>query len=182
MSTSFRLNEQRRLWIEQIQELTGVSGLSQVIDYSLMALATGLTKQAKAYKLVMFDLDNTLTPYRESSASPFVRELLPGVREKCKELRQQGVTLGLITNQRTQRDDLWDFITWVRDKLQIQCADVGTDENMKPNPYMIRRMVDGLGLYPNECLYVGDELGDELAALRAGVDFMWASEFFRKDE
>ena len=182
MSTSFRLNDQRRKWIEQIQQETGVSSLIGVIDYALFALSIHLTKlPAKGHKLVMFDLDGTLTPWRESSASEFRKEFLPGVREKCKELRQKGVTLGVITNQRNMREDFWEFLTWVRNKLGIQCGEVGIEiEVMKPNPLMLRQMIDGLGLYPRECLYVGDSLNDEAAALRAGVDFEWAGGYFKE--
>jgi HAD superfamily hydrolase (TIGR01662 family) len=180
MSTSFRLNEQRRQWIEQIQQNLGAVGTSGAIDYALMALSSGLTRVEKRYKLVMLDLDNTLTPYRESSASEFKRELLPGVQERCKELRSKGVLLGIITNQRYPRPDLHEFLDWVRDKTGVQCIEVGTMEDMKPNPLMLRRMMDGLGLYPSECLMVGDDLNDEIAALRAGVDFAWAREYMKK--
>ena len=184
MSTSFRLNDQRRKWISHIQQETGVSSLTKVVEYALFALSIHLTSlPAKGHKLVMFDLDGTLTPWRESSKSEFKREFLPGVREKCKELRQKGVVLGVVTNQRTPREDLQEYLQWVREKLHISCIHVGTEiQEMKPNPWMLRKMIDGLGLYPKECLYVGDSLNDESAALRAGCDFEWAGGYFRGDK
>ena len=53
-------------------------------------------------KLYLFDADGTLTPLRGSSVAEFSFELLPGVAEKCADLRK-GNYLAIVSNQSEKR-------------------------------------------------------------------------------
>lgn len=48
----------------------------------------------------------------------------------------------------------------------------------KPNGGMIKQAMEDVGFPPLWVLYVGDRPEDEGAAKAAGVDFMWAKDFF----
>jgi D-glycero-D-manno-heptose 1,7-bisphosphate phosphatase len=52
------------------------------------------------------------------------------------------------------------------------------DDRRKPGPGMLREAMSDFEADPDETLYVGDRPEDEQAAKNAGVDFVWASEFF----
>lgn len=48
----------------------------------------------------------------------------------------------------------------------------------KPHPYLLYKSMKTARAAPSETLYVGDMDSDREAAQRAGVDFLWAWEFF----
>lgn len=50
----------------------------------------------------------------------------------------------------------------------------------KPSPGMLKQALDDVALPPGYALMVGDRDEDRLAARDAGVDFMWAEEFWRE--
>lgn len=54
----------------------------------------------------------------------------------------------------------------------------GSPNYRKPNPGMINYASQDFRMEKSEILMVGDSEDDENAALAAGVDFQWASEFF----
>ena len=143
-----------------------------------------MSTSSKAYKLIIFDLDGTLTPSRESSAAPFERRLLPGVKEKCEELREQGAILAVATNQKQlfNNDKLMrqfaEIRLWLQDELGIFDLDWENGSRMKPHPSMIFNLVSLLGKLLSETLMVGDSTDDQEAAANAGVDFEWAKDFF----
>ncbi len=49
----------------------------------------------------------------------------------------------------------------------------------KPNPGMLQQALRDTGLEPNEALMVGDTEDDRKAAVKAGVPFVWAQQFFQ---
>ncbi|MCD4706237.1 MAG: HAD-IIIA family hydrolase [Candidatus Sabulitectum sp.] len=51
----------------------------------------------------------------------------------------------------------------------------------KPNPEMLIRLMKLYGISPEKVLFVGDRDADRNAALNAGCDFQWVSEFFNRD-
>lgn len=51
----------------------------------------------------------------------------------------------------------------------------------KPEPAMILKLIDKYGVEPDDVLFVGDRDADENAAKNAGVDFIWAWEFFERE-
>jgi D-glycero-D-manno-heptose 1,7-bisphosphate phosphatase len=50
----------------------------------------------------------------------------------------------------------------------------------KPSGAMIREAMVAQGAGPTQTLYIGDRPEDEQAAADAGVDFMWAADFFER--
>lgn len=52
----------------------------------------------------------------------------------------------------------------------------------KPNPGMLMNAISNAKVKPVETLMVGDRPEDKEAARRAGCDFMWAWDFFERDE
>jgi len=56
-----------------------------------------------------------------------------------------------------------------------------TCPNRKPAPGAIQQALDRFQARPEECLFVGDQDSDRLAAKAAGVPFRWAWEFFGWD-
>ena len=51
----------------------------------------------------------------------------------------------------------------------------------KPDPALLNRLMELYGVSPENVLFVGDRDADRNAALNAGCDFQWASEFFDRD-
>lgn len=52
------------------------------------------------------------------------------------------------------------------------------DPRRKPNPGMLLEGMKHVGVEASETLFVGDRDEDEQAAKNAGVDFVWAKDFF----
>lgn len=135
------------------------------------------------YKLIIFDADGTLTPLRGSSTAEFSYTLLPGVKEKCAELRAQDVKLAIASNQSKKRD-----IVQIRKQLLWTAKEIGItngryivwrdDERCKPNPEMLKYLMVARSTSPQDVLFVGDWETDKQAADNANVDFQWAKDFF----
>ena len=136
--------------------------------------------------LIILDLDGTLTPQRPSSTAPFEHRLLPAVREKCAELRGEGHTLAIATNQGGLRKGLepsqvFGTLDWLVGTLGIgtyRVADGRDPERKKPAPGMLMELIEYYNSAPDQTVFVGDAETDRLAAEAAGCGFEWASEFF----
>lgn len=139
-------------------------------------------------KLVIFDLDGTLTPQRSSSVAPFERALLPGVLEKCAELHAGGALLAVASNQGgiakgLHIDEVDEHMSWLKDLLGIhewRCAIV-SGQRKKPGPGMLLELMAHFGAAAEETLFVGDSDADRLAAAAAGVAYADARSFFGSD-
>jgi HAD superfamily hydrolase (TIGR01662 family) len=141
------------------------------------------------YRLVIFDADKTLTPFRDGSCGAFSFTLLPGVKEKCEELRANGVRLGIASNQSADRaeQDIVRQLAWTANEIVAEYGGVVYTQNkatQKPSPVMLLRLMGGsrLDVAPSETLFVGDQETDRQAAEAAGIDFMWAKDFFNFSE
>ncbi|HUV95764.1 MAG TPA: HAD hydrolase-like protein [Anaerolineae bacterium] len=140
--------------------------------------------------LYILDADGTVTPLRGSSTAPFTRELLPGVAEKCARLRAQSHTLALASNQggarpgRPGRRTIGEVLAQLRWTTRaIGAATFRFAINgarYKPSPAMIHEITAALGFEAWHVTYVGDQESDHLAAIKAGVRFIYAQEFFGK--
>jgi HAD superfamily hydrolase (TIGR01662 family) len=135
-------------------------------------------------KLFIFDLDNTLTPHRESSTAAFEEVLLAGVREKCRLLRSAGALLAIASNQGGISRGLSPAaverqLGWVSGELGVAAYRFAWEpERKKPGPAMLRELMAELGALPAETCFVGDAESDRLAAEAAGVSFIYAGDFF----
>lgn len=107
------------------------------------------------YRLVLFDLDNTIAPYERPVPNEIDRELF------CR-LSRLGIDFAFISNNKPCR-------------LKTYCE--GTDwfyisEAGKPSPKGVLECIKHFGKSTGDVLCVGDQLlTDCLAAHRAGVDF-----------
>ncbi len=107
--------------------------------------------------------------------------LIPGVRlfqdttHVLTTLRAQGIKIGLITNA--------DLPMWMRDTelkilgvleyidVRLTASDVG---HLKPHPAPFREALNRLGVTPDEAIFVGDRLQDDVAgAQTAGMRAVW---------
>ena len=137
----------------------------------------------KEYKLYIFDADGTLTPQRDGLCGVFAYELLPGVAEKCTTLYLSGAMLAIASNQSVKRNtsDIWHQMEWTSKQLRIPMRFVFwgvSDEWRKPKPTMLLELIRTANVTPDDVLFVGDQKTDLEAANAAGVDFMWAKDFF----
>lgn len=140
--------------------------------------------------LYVFDVDGTLTPQRPSSKHPFERSLLPRVAERCAELRREGHTLALATNQggaRRGREGRLSYgavhahLRWVAVQIGAVAYRFATKPpRKKPSPAMLNELMGELGFELTETAFIGDALSDRAAAEAAGVAFEWAAPFFER--
>jgi HAD superfamily hydrolase (TIGR01662 family) len=134
-------------------------------------------------KLVIFDLDGTLTPQRPSSSAPFQRMFLEGMADACARLRARGVTLAVATNQGGIRKGLSaqvveEHLAWVCETLQIAGYRYPVEPaRKKPNAAMLHELMAQFGAEPSETCFVGDDDNDRLAAERAGIRFVESGAF-----
>ena len=136
-------------------------------------------------RLVIFDADGTLTPQRPGSIASFSFQLLPGVEQRCADLRRAGVKLAIASNQsrRRQRDFIVQQLRWTQ--LAIGASAIRwstTHRRRKPRPAMLLELMRKFSCTPEETIFVGDQTTDEEAARAAGVRFVWSDQFFGFEE
>ena len=133
------------------------------------------------YKLVIFDADGTLSPQRNGSCGEFGYTLLPNVYEKCAHLRMRGVQLAIASNQsfHRPRHEVVAQMAWLHHQLDTEHEGwTSATQTKKPNSFLLEWAMRVCGVAPEHTLFVGDRETDRQAAEAAGVDFMWAWEFF----
>lgn len=138
-----------------------------------------LVTQALAAVGVVLDdaaLDTRVEHYSAKyRAAPVDRTVwLADAAEALTSLHEQGVTLGICTNKRT--DIAEQVITHLGLREQFG-AIIGSDlaSAAKPNPAHLRETLRALNVDPSECLYVGDTQIDASAAEAAGVRYVHVS-------
>jgi HAD superfamily hydrolase (TIGR01662 family) len=134
------------------------------------------------YNLIILDADGTLNPFREGSTGDCSFTLLPNVRNKLHTLQEQGIQLGICSNQSKSRSlaAIQEQFEWLSKELGIPANRIliARGEHQKPSPVMLLQSMEFAIVSPEETLLVGDAVTDELAAEAAGVAFQWANEFF----
>lgn len=93
--------------------------------------------------------------------------LFPSVAQTLQALKDNGIALALVTNKPSA------FVAPILNALGIHdgfSVIIGGDdvENKKPHPEALLRVMQTLGLQPEELLFVGDSRNDILAAQAAG--------------
>jgi D-glycero-D-manno-heptose 1,7-bisphosphate phosphatase len=156
--------------------------------------------------LYIFDKDNTLVTKRGGGDPPIPNHVdeqvaLPGVVEKCAELRAQGHVLAVASNQ---GGVAWGFLTNEdADALMRHAADLIGAQTWqhcphhpkaksltlgreclcrKPQPGMLLAIMVRLNFDADDTIYIGDMDTDKQAAEAAGVQFVWAKDFFEWKE
>lgn len=136
------------------------------------------------YKLVIFDADGTLTPQRDGSCGPFEQRLLPGVAEKCAELRAGGAVFGIASNQSTRRpaEEVNAQLEWTAEQIGVapEMAWCAMGMCRKPDPGVLLEIMRLANIAPERTLFVGDQDTDRQAAENAGCDFAWSGEYFSR--
>ncbi len=140
--------------------------------------------------LIVLDVDGTLAPDRMDGTDPFKRVFLPGVKQKCKRLVEQGHVLAIATNQggatpgrknRLSVGTVHNHLRWLSSVLGITTYRFAiTSCRRKPNPGMLLELMEALGFDPESTIFVGDSQFDEGAADAAGCRFEWAEVFFNE--
>jgi putative hydrolase of the HAD superfamily len=90
------------------------------------------------------------------------RLLVPraGLLETLAALRERGLRVGLISNCSEEVADAWPDTSFAR--FFDHAVFSATARLAKPDPAIYRLAAGGLGLEPEECLFVGDGANDEL--------------------
>jgi D-glycero-D-manno-heptose 1,7-bisphosphate phosphatase len=158
------------------------------------------------YRLFIFDADETLRR-TTVAGQPCPRQadewlLLPGVRQRLSGVawnHADGPYFGIASNQdqvgyghlsfATARQLLRDLaksaagvhlpdaaLQLCPHRLEVSCG------CRKPEPGMLRAIMDYYQVPPSETVFVGNDEPDREAAARAGTDFLWAADFFGIDE
>lgn len=157
-------------------------------------------------KLYIFDKDGTLVTKKGGGEPPIPNHVdeqvpLPGVVEKCQELRRAGHTLAIASNQ---GGVAFGYLNEIEAGQLMQhamrtigaeswCMCVhhpkGTIEEYatecpyrKPAPGMITLLMQRFNFDAANTIYVGDMESDRQAAEAAGVRFIHADEFFNRKE
>jgi len=139
----------------------------------------------KDYSLIIFDADGTLTPFRDGELGPFSFTLLPGVIEKCRQLEDDGVLMCIASNQSARRPicEIAAQLEWTKAQIGARHYDFQMNPlYQKPNPAMLLGDMDWFSADKKDTLFVGDQPTDQEAAAAAGVDFMWAKDFFGSEQ
>ena len=158
--------------------------------------------------LIIFDLDQTLVRPVPGVKVPNridQQEMIPGVVERCAELRAEGHRLAMASNQGGVALGIADFHETL-DRVEDAAKKIGTggywiaslyhekgtirqphnpDEGYcndpfwrKPMPGMLLHLMLETRTTAPDTLFVGDQESDRQAAINAGVRFEWAKDFF----
>ncbi len=153
-------------------------------------------------KFYIFDLDDTL---RLGVNGKFVRAgkfeyqiPLPGVIEKMGELAKENATIFIATNQgfpsfgKTPELQVWKNIIYFTDNvIGGLVKDIRLDfyhpdgpvnhryvNRRKPKPDLLLELVTDYGLKKEKAVFVGNSSSDKSSAEAAGIEFIWAHDFF----
>jgi 2-phosphoglycolate phosphatase len=92
--------------------------------------------------------------------------LFPGMDELLRAIEARGLRWGIVTNKSTSLTKKVIEALALRPACVV-CGD--TTPHLKPHPASLLHAANELALPPQECLYVGDDLRDILAAHAAGM-------------
>lgn len=156
--------------------------------------------------LIIFDKDSTLVrpvgPAGNQAPNNIADQILyDGVVDVCNKLKGEGHVLAVASNQGgvafglISREDAVAMVKDAADKIGAvlfalcACHPSGSKLGVvrdsfyrKPNPGMILYLIDALGFAPQDTIFVGDLETDRIAAIKAGVQFEWADDFFGRGE
>jgi len=94
--------------------------------------------------------------------------LFPGIEELLEAIEARGMLWGIVTNKSTTLTrQLLMEMRFIDRPGCIVCGD--TTPHLKPNPASLLHAAKVLDLAPRDCIYVGDDLRDMLAAHAASM-------------
>ena len=164
----WRRDETERRVKDSYDELRMMHGKKAVIHNRLVRFQRILEKEGlplHPHALRMYDIYwNTLT----ASSGPF-----PGLGDALAQLRSRGTVLGIGTNmtsvmqfRKLEAYGLLEYFDFI-----VSSEEAGSE---KPDKILFRMCVNKAGCDASECLYVGDNLKNDVqAAMRAGLKAAW---------
>ena len=139
--------------------------------------------------LIIFDVDGTLTPFRQGSTGRFEQRLLPNVKEVCARLRASGHILALASNQggaapskpgRLTIGAVHSHLRWVAREVGASAYRFAiSSDRKKPSPSMLVELMREFGVTPASTIFIGDADNNAQAAAAVGCTFVWAKDFFK---
>lgn len=153
------------------------------------------------YKHIIFGVVNTLITTISGRVTPDHAGdilLLPGVQEKLGRLRLGGVQLSAFDNQGgvsfgiLTELQVWDIMLTANALLEGALTRIKLNfyhvdgkfrdfykDRAKPKPNMLEEILMESETSIRDALVVGSAYNDEMAAQAAGIDFIWAKDYFR---
>ena len=96
--------------------------------------------------------------------------VFPGVVDTLKDLKQQGMKMGIVTSQTSEQ--LTETLAYLNltDYFDIK---IGADDVARPKPYPdpLLALIKEAGTQASETLFIGDTLNDQACAQEAHIDF-----------
>jgi histidinol-phosphate phosphatase family protein len=141
-----------------------------------------LALRARRTRAVLFDRDGTLVENVPYNGDPERVRLLPGARQAVARVRAAGLAVGVVTNQSGMASGLLDD-TAVR-VVNARVAELAGPIDAwlvcphgpadgcacrKPQPGLVLRAAERLGVRPEQCVVIGDIGSDVEAAHAAGA-------------
>lgn len=101
-------------------------------------------------------------------------KLFPGIDTLLTDIRQRGLSWGIVTNKVTSLTlPIVAHLNLTRDSAVLVCGD--TTAHAKPHPLPLQHAAREAGFTTDRCVYVGDDLRDIQAAHAAGMPVVAAA-------
>ena len=95
--------------------------------------------------------------------------LKPGAKRTIKHLKQRGIKIGIVTGRMSKGEGKWLELRRLHIHQFIDSMVTAAEAPGKPAPDGLIKCMGELGLYPEECIFVGDSQLDIIAGKKAGV-------------
>lgn len=94
---------------------------------------------------------------------------IPGALETIDALQKRGIPMAIVTNSIDELIDTMDKTSGIKSLFDVIITSTTTKERAKPDPYGPLLAAERLGVNPHDCLFVGDQKFDIVAANGAGM-------------
>lgn len=132
--------------------------------------ARGLLRVALGLKPGDDEYEPTRLQFLEdyAASSTVHSKLFPGIEALLADIRQRGLSWGIVTNKVTYLTlPIVEYLNLTRDSAVLVCGD--TTAHAKPHPLPLQHAAREAGFATDRCVYVGDDLRDIQAAHAAGM-------------
>ena len=132
--------------------------------------ARGLLRVALGLKPGDDEYEPTRLQFLEdyAASSTVHSKLFPGIEALLADIRQRGLSWGIVTNKVTYLTlPIVEHLNLTRDSAVLVCGD--TTAHAKPHPLPLQHAAREAGFATHRCVYVGDDLRDIQAAHAAGM-------------
>ncbi|KQM10777.1 hypothetical protein AOA81_00925 [Methanomassiliicoccales archaeon RumEn M2] len=97
----------------------------------------------------------------------------PGAVELLTALRSRGIRVGVLTRGCREYAEVALSVSGVMDLLDhVVARDDHPEEEAKPSPIAMEHLAHGLGVFPEDILFVGDHSFDRICAKESGAGFV----------